>query len=239
MKRSVRVGSVGIGIALIGIGIGTAVLGFENQLLTVLLVGLAIVGALVGLAVKYRGSLPREHEGALPWSEGDHYATPAPERTPRSDPLSSDRLALLLREAGSTARSNRELEGGVAVLRPVLRETLEGVLEAGGHGPTEVEAMIESGEWTEDALAAWVVSGSVPEPPESVRRRLRRWLFPERELRDRTHVTVGAIARTAAVTVPAVPGQEAPRTVPVVTPRLEDGEFTRANDSGARAGELP
>ncbi|WP_247002990.1 DUF7269 family protein [Halosolutus gelatinilyticus] len=211
---------------------------------TVALVLLALAAIAVGIR-KLRGTPdPNAGEAAAPWAD-EEFATPAPERTDREPPLSSDGLARVVDEAGAAARRAETVDEGVAVVRPVLRETLRDALVQGGRSRTAVEAAIDDGSWTDDPVAASVLSPTVDPPPRPLRDRLRTWLFPERTVRGRTRRTMAAVAEAAEGALPTVPGRTAPRTVPVLQPRLEElrrgagGELQRAVDPNAVAGGPP
>ncbi|PSQ44233.1 hypothetical protein BRD07_00530, partial [Halobacteriales archaeon QS_9_68_42] len=85
-----------------------------------------------------------------------------------------------------------------------------------------VEAAIEEGTWTDDRLAASVLSPSVDPPTRSLRGRVWAWLYPERAVRRRVRRATDAVAAAADEALPAVPGESAARTVPVVRPTLSD-----------------
>lgn len=160
----------------------------------------------------------------------------APERTPDHFPLASGHLADELEQACRRARFERDPAVGIDVFRGRLQETLVDALVAGGASPDRAWNQIHSGQWTEDAIAAAALSRAV-EVEDSLRTRLRGWLFPGREVRWRTRRAVAAIGDVADESVPKVVGQDASRTVPVRPPTLEeqsrtaDGELEPATES--------
>jgi uncharacterized repeat protein (TIGR01451 family) len=145
---------------------------------------------------------------------------PAPERT-RSDPALSGRaLADLLDRACENARDDG-LDAGLATVRPTLRAALLSALLQGGYDREAAESAIASGDWTENREAAAVLSTDVDPPGGTLRQRVRVWLYPEQAVREYTRAAVGEIDRVATDLLPTVAGQQAPRTVPIVQPRLE------------------
>ena len=225
---------VGLGL-LFGLAFGTGPSASPLAWLTGLLLALP---ALVGALWKVRGRLDADAEQPLAWAS-ETFGTPAPERTPDEYPLSSDWLAGRIEEAGRAARSGGTVDDGLAVVRPPLREVLGETLVAGGTDPEEVGHLLVTGEWTDDQLAASVLDEQAPPPRPPINRRLLAWLFPERTVRERTRRAVHAIAELTADSLPTVPGQTAPRTVPVRKPRLEElrrdatGEIRGAVDPDA------
>ncbi len=194
----------------------------ESTLIQVLLVLLAL--SALGLALwTVHGRLDTTSAFPVPWAEDDPFANPAPERTATEQPLSvdSDALSPVVAEAGRVARRGT-LEAGVEVIRAELRPFLLASLEMGGRSTAEAEALLETGGWTTDQLAASVLDPA-PEPPERERRqRLREWLHPEYAIRLRARRAVGAIADCADTDIASIPGHRAPRSVPILEPRLED-----------------
>ncbi|RQG92117.1 DUF7269 family protein [Natrarchaeobius chitinivorans] len=208
-------------------------------------VAVAAVIVLVGLLVvivKVWGTPEVAGDGpAVPWGETDTFAAPAPERTNRDPPLSSDELVAVIDDAGAAARSAGTVEDGIDVARPVLRGALIDALIQGGMARADAEATLADGSWTDDDVAASVLEADLTGPDRPFRDRLTAWLFPERVVRRRIGRATGAVAAAADEALPTVPGQTAPRTVPVVKPRLEeltrgaDGRLERAADPDAIA----
>jgi len=145
------------------------------------------------------------------------------------------------RRCGETARREGTVEDGIDVVRPALRDTLIGALTQGGSSAESVEDLLDSGGWTDDRVAASVLSEHVDPPDRSIRTRLEAWLFPERVVRRRARRATEAVAVAAEAALPTVPGQTAPRTVPTVTTSLSelqrgvDGRLQRASDPMAIA----
>lgn len=188
-------------------------------------IGVAFVLGLFAVAIalwKIRGALDGTSERPVPWASDEPFASPAPERSDDRYPMSGTRFAERVSEAGSTARSEGSVEAGMRVARPFLRRALVDALARGHEDREVIEQRVEAGEWTEDTLAASALSASVSPPPQSLRRRLEAWLFPEREVRERCGHAMNAVARTAEGALTTVPGQHAPRTAPVLQPNLED-----------------
>jgi len=176
-----------------------------------------------------------------PWTDDGALFDLAPERTDRDDTLSGESFAAVLAEAGDAARSAGTTEAGYETVRPVLRRALADALSLGESDRDAVEDAIDDGTWTGDRRAAAVLAPSIAPPPLSLRERIEAWLFPERVVRRRLQVAVQAIAEAADGAIPDVPGQNAPRSVPVVQPRVEDlqrgvdGRVQRARDPLATA----
>lgn len=247
MIRDLVVGGVGVALVVLGlfIAVGTPPDGSVSPLASG--VGVLVGAAAVVLALwKIRGSLDGTADGSLPWTDDRQFASPTPEHSASDHPLSSVALARILEAASETARSEGTVEDGLEVVRPALRETLIDALVAGGTPPESAADAVATGTWTDDAVAASVLDADVEPPERSLRERFEAWLFPERVLRRRTRRAVDAVAGRADEALPPVPGQTAPRNVPVVRPALEDlqrgvdGRLQRAVDPMAVArGPLP
>ncbi|WP_408956877.1 hypothetical protein [Natrinema sp. 74] len=202
--------------------------------------GLVALLVLVALGLGFRtirGSLDGAAGGpAVPWAADEPFANPAPERTDSEPPLSSDELAGLIETAGERARDSGSVDDGLEAVRPALRAALIDALEQGGRSRSDVEAALADGNWTDDRVAASVLAAEVEPPNQSFRERVRAWLSPEQIVRERARRATNAVAAAADEALPTVPGQTAPRTVPVVQPPLEDlrrgadGRFQRAVD---------
>jgi len=67
-----------------------------------------------------------------------------------------------------------------------------------------------------------VLSPQIDRPRRTFTGRLYAWLFPERVVRQRVRRAVQAVAEAADDALPPVPGQRAPRSVPVRQPTLEE-----------------
>ena len=197
-------------------------------------------------AAKIYGSAdPSDDGGGVPWADGTSFASPRPEDAATDHDLSGAALASAVEEAADRARE-MGIEEGVDAARPRLRETLVAALVAGGRERAAVEAAIEEGTWTDDRLAASVLSPSVDPPTRSLRGRAWAWLYPERAVRRRVRRATDAVAAAADEALPAVPGESAARTVPVVRPTVSDlqrgvdGRLQQAVDPTAVArGPLP
>lgn len=239
-----------VGLAVVGIGVVVALAGSAagaTPLLASILIGAAV---LVGLALavrNVRGTLDASADALpVPWTDDDAYATPAPERSRRDDRLSSERFATVVRRAGEAAREEGTVADGIAVLRPPLRRALGEALVQGGRTEDAAKRALADGTWTDDPVAASVLEESIAPPRRSIRERIVAWLFPERVVRERARRATAAVAEAADEALPPVPGRAAPRTVPVVQPRLEelrrgaDGRLQRAAEPGTvRRGPRP
>ncbi len=207
----------------------------------------AILASVAGLYHLWRLADGSRGYALAPWSVGGGIVPGRPEETPSTHPLSGERLAGTLAAAERAAHRDRRVEDGLDAVRPVLRESLLATLVRGGQDRETAEAALAAGTWTDDPVAAATLDRRAGEPAGSVLRRVRAWLFPAREVRARVRRAVGAIAETADDVLPAVVGQRAPRTNPVVQPRLErlrrgvDGRLDPAAnpDSLARGPDPP
>lgn len=239
MKRDLAVGA--LGTVLVATGVFLAATGSDAPTLsTGQAAGLALVVlAALGVALwKVRGALddPDDDRAAVPWAPGEPFASPSPEVAESDHPLSSVALTRAVESAAERARSAGDVEAGLELLRPSLRRALVDALVAGGRDEAAVEAALADGSWTDDPVAASVLDASVDPRASSRRRRLEAWLFPERVVRRRVRRAVNALGAAADEALPTVPGQTAPRSVPVVRPTLAelrrgaDGRLQRAAD---------
>lgn len=191
------------------------------------------------------GRLPGADSGGVSWSPDDAFATPSPERTSRREPLAGTGFAAVVDSAGLAARRTGIDAAVEDRLRPFLRARLERALVAGGMDPPAAAAHVASGAWTDDRLAASVLSPTVDPPDRPLTTRVHDWLLPERALQRRASRAAGAVARVADEAVPPVPGREAPRPLPVLLPPLEDLHqddlfgVDRAVDPHLRSGTAP
>ncbi len=234
--------AAGIGVSLLVIALGLAVtdrpLASLSLVYGVILLGIVLVGTLSALW-KVRGTLDDPSNGAVAWAPTDPFATPSPERSANDAPLSSVAFAEVVQSAGSHARHVGSVDAGITVIREPLRTALREALLAGGASRDTIITHIDEGTWTDDPIAAAVVSPQVDPPTLSLRRRLEAWLFPERVVRRHARRTMAAIAETTAESLPTVTGQTAPRTVPVIQPSLAmlqrdtDGSLQPAQDPTA------
>jgi len=208
----------GIALAFAAIDVPTES-GFEGALAM-----LVLTGAVLALW-KIGRSLPEDADVAIPpWAPGGAIVYGDPERTPTDHPLSAEELSGVVAAAGATARQEGTVEDGLAVLQEPLRAALVDALVLGGTDREAVERSIRRGEWTDNEWAASVVEPSVGAPRWSLRQRFRAWLFPEDTVERLARVAVHGVARAAEDAIPTVPGQGAPRTVPVARPTLADLE---------------
>lgn len=208
--------------------------------------------ALLVTALQSRSGPGPDAEPA-PWTAEGAVVDRPPEETPDDVPVSGTSLAGHVAAATRAARSAGDFRAGVRRVREPLRETLVAALVASGRDPAAVERVLAEGSWTDDRLAAATLDEAVDPPERSFAVRLRDWLFPERAVRRRTARAVAAIDEAASSALPPVVGADAPRTVPVVAPALEDLQRTadgrlqraeavgeggwRRRDRGERAGD--
>lgn len=193
----------------------------DSALLIALAALVGVVGA-IGALVKVAGSGAGDEVAPAPWEDSGSLVDRAPERSPSTHDVSGERLATLVADAGETARDDGTVAAGVEEVRPHLREALVGVFVRGGTDRRTAEQAIERGTWTDDATAAAALDGAVDHPGWSVFERFEAWLFPEQVVRTEVRTAMQAIADVADRELPTVPGQRAPRTVPVLEPTLED-----------------
>jgi hypothetical protein len=226
------------GLALVAIG---AVLGVAGSPGARGAGAAGILVALVALALglwKVRGSLDTTADGpAVPWAPDEPFANPAPERTNRDPALSSDAFAGVIETAAEEARSSGTIDDGLEVVRPPLREALLDGLEQGGQSRSAVETALADGSWTDDRVAASVLDAAIEPPNRPFGERFRAWLYPERVVRQRARRATSAVAEAANDSLPTVPGQTAPRKVPVLRPRLED--LRRGSDGSLQRAVEP
>lgn len=161
----------------------------------------------------------------------------APERTGIDAPLAGNEESATLSRAAEAARAEGSVTAGFVEVRPVLRAVLEDALVAGGATPAEAVRAIDRGTWTDDRVAAAVLSPGVDPPRRSPWERLRAWLWPGRVARRRIDRAVGALAAASEAALPPVPGRSAPRRVRVSPPTL--AELRRGVDGSLRAAVDP
>lgn len=247
MKRDVAAASLGAVLVATGVYLGaTQSPGVESSSGASAALALVVLAAVVVALWKVRGSLDGADGDGVPWAPGEPFASPSPELVEGEFPLSSADLSRLVETAGRRARTDGDIEAGVAAVRPALRTALFDALVAGGATEADAQEALAEGRWTDDRVAASVLDESVEPPERSLRERVAAWLFPERVIRRQVRRAVDALAGVTDEALPTVPGQTAPRTVPVVRPTLSelrrgvDGRLQRAVDPSAVArGPLP
>lgn len=245
MIRDIVLG--GLGLLFVAIGVAVAVAGPPAPSAgEATILGVVVLAATVLAIWKVYGSLDDPERTAVPWAETEPFASPPPEHAEGDRPLSGTALVAVIEAAAERAREAGTVENGLTVARDPLAETLNEALVAGGLSPDSARERIEDGTWTDDRLAASTLSASVSPPRLSRRRRIEAWLFPERVARRRIRTATNELAAAADEALPTVPGQTAPRNVPVVRPSLSelqrgaDGRLQRAVDPMAVArGPLP
>lgn len=206
-----------LGAALVVVAIGYAGLAATSGVdLPAIDAWLALSAALlVGLAATV-WRLNRGRGWARDAADPDEPVPPdRPERSTDEAPVAGRDLAALLERAGRAAREGDAVEDGIEVVRPALAETLAAALVQGGWSLATARTAIDEGSWTDDPAVAAVLSASVEPPARSLRQRLWAWLYPERVVTARVDRAVQAVAEVADDALPAVPGQTAPRTIPV------------------------
>lgn len=201
-----------------------------------LAVGLAVLVGLVaaGWQVRARPAVDDPGERS-PYLRGGQYRLVAgqPEETDVDAPLAGGELATRFAAAAEAAREAGRVDAGLAVARPPLRETVRAMLVAGGSSPAAADRAIETGSWTTDTETAALIAPELSPPPRPFRTRLRAWLRPGRVVNERLSRAVGVIDRTAAETLPAVVGHDAPRRVTITPPPIATLE--RAVDGTLRS----
>lgn len=212
-----------LGVVLTVAGTGINALALSEAAIEDLVTVLVLTGAAVAIW-KIAGSVSADDGDVAipPWAPGGAIVYGDPERTPTDYPLSAEELSEVVAAAGATARQQGTVEDGLAVLRSPLREALVDALRQGGMDRDSIEDAIESGEWTENDWAAYVIEPSVGAPRWTIKQRFRAWLFPEDTVQRLARIAVHGVARAADDAIPPVPGQSAPRTVPVAEPSIAD-----------------
>jgi hypothetical protein len=227
-----------LGAAAVGL-VSDAPPGGEVPLLLAGVVGVAVLVLSLVKLVRDPGD---ESVAPPPWTEDGTLVEGRPESTPEADRISGTGLAEEIEAAASELSGSETLDDGIESVRQPLRDALVGTLRQSGWTDEDIEATLSDGSWTSDRTAAALLDDAVEPPERSLRRRIWAWLFPERALRHRTALAVGAIARVAESELPPVVGQHAPRPVPVLEPTLSDlqraadGELRQAVEGSAAIG---
>ncbi|WP_372479109.1 hypothetical protein ACAH01_10240 [Halomicrobium sp. HM KBTZ05] len=235
---------VGGGVVSILLGLVALAVGVPATAETIVASAVALLAIFgVGVSLWKLLASPDGDGPALPppWTDDGALFDRAPERSRGEDALSGESFGAVLADAGQTARSDGTVEAGYDTVRPVLRRALVDALVIREGDRAAVEASLAAGSWTDNQIGAAVLDPGVDPPPRSLRARIEAWLFPERVVRRHLQIAVQAVAEAADDAVPTVPGQNAPRSVPVSQPRLEDlqrgvdGTVQRAVDPLATA----
>lgn len=227
MSRLRWVGAAVGGVALLALAIVLAFEGASSDPET--LVGVAVLAGLAALGWHLRRRRNRQSRQSSARREGQL----PPEHSPEEYPLSGTNLPALLSDAERAARDEDDIAAGLTVVRPVLRQTLFAVLREGGMDRETADRALETGTWTDEPAAAAVLDNRVPLPALTLRERVVVWLFPERFVRAYIRAAVADIAALAERELPTVPGQNAPRPVPVRQPSL--GRLRQGLDGSPRA----
>lgn len=181
---------------------------------------LAVCGVLVAAYLLWEATRSRSSDGPAPWSEAGPIVETPPEAKPDSPPLTGWRFADSLAAAIETARKQRRIEAGLAVVRDPLRDAYLEAVQAGGVDLETAERELAAGSWTNDPQAAAVLSPEVSLPRRSLRGRIADWLYPGRAAGRMARRAADAVARAGDEQIPTVVGQDAPRNVPVYQPSL-------------------
>jgi len=226
--------SAGLGLLVVAVAFVVALVApgpssGDVPLMLAVVLGLVVFGASV---VKLVRTPDEETTAPAPWTESGALVEERPESTPERDRISGTELSETIRTAAAEVRGAETFEPGLEIVREPLRDALVRALRQGGWSETRIDEALAAGTWTDDPVAASVLDERVQPPERSLRRRLWAWLFPERALRHRTALAVGAVARAAESALPAVVGQRAPRPVPVPEPTVDD--LQRAADGELR-----
>lgn len=234
MNRYLRPLAVALGTLSIVVAVGLFLILPASSSSPVLaaVVGLVAFIGVAGALWKVAGVADDEAVAPPPWSEAGALTETAPERSRSNLALSGTGLGETIERSGKTARAERSVADGVAVVRPELRAALLGALAHGRGDRDAAEAALAAGTWTDDPLAASALDEDVAPPDRPLRRRVEAWLYPEREVARRTARAVRAMAAAADEALPPVVGRDAPRNVPVLPPTLED--LRRATDGHLR-----
>lgn len=217
-------GAVALFFAVVAAVLGAGSAGGTGTRAVIVIVGL--YGALVLLYLLFSGR--KTDDAGASWTEVGPLTEHAPERTPSTYPLVGT-TNLDVEGACRRARNERDIEAGLQVVRPVLRQYLVDGLVAGGHDRERAETVVRDGSWTDDAVARAVLSEE-REPDLSAREQLREWLFPGKVVRSWTRQSVARIAEAVEDSVPTVVGQQAPRRIPVRPPTLEEQRRSATGD---------
>ena len=215
----------GVGVASILLGAAALAIGMPGDGGTPVAAVVALLAIFGVVATLWKLLATPDADGTVlppPWTEDGELFDRPPERSRGEDTLSGESFAAVLSEACDRARSAGTVEAGHEAVRPVLRRALVDALVLRDGDRAAVEQSLAEGHWTDDRTAAAVVDPAVEPPALSLRERIEAWLFPERVVRRQLQVAVQEIAEAADAAVPTVPGQDAPRPVPVSQPRLED-----------------
>ena len=231
MSRRAVATVLGLGLVVLAIALGLSRVTTGSELPVAVVVAAGLTAAIWQLR---RGRAMRSEST-------DRGRRMPPERTPDDDPLSGASLSSILADAEAAARADDDIASGLAVVRPMLRHTLETVLRSSGYDEARIESVLASGAWTDEPAAAATIDPAVPLPQLTRRERLFAWLFPERFVRAYVRATVSEVGALADEELPTVPGQDAPRPVPVRQPSLArlrqgpDGTPRIADEDGETA----
>jgi hypothetical protein len=234
----------GIGVASILLGAVVLAIGVPGDERTIVAAAVALLAIFGVVSTLWKLLATPGADGTVlppPWTDDGELFGRKPERSRGEDALSGESFGAVLSEACDRARSAGTVEAGYETVRPVLRRVLVDALVLRDGDRVAVERSLAGGEWTDDRTAAAILDPAVEPPPLSLRERIEAWLFPERVVRRQLQVAVQEIAEAADEVVPTVPGQNAPRSVPISQPRLADlqrgvdGSLQRAVDPLATA----
>jgi len=186
---------------------------------------LGIVVVLVGLVAavwKLWHNPDGESVEPAPWIERGALVAEPPESPSGDAAVAGTALTDAVERGARRARSERSVDAGLTAVRPMLRQALVAALVQGGADPATADAAIDEGAWTDDRAAAAVLAATVRPPERPLRRRVRDWLYPERAVRRRTARATAAVDEAATGALPPVVGGNAPRTMPVVDPGVDE-----------------
>ncbi|MBV0903221.1 DUF7269 family protein [Haloarcula salina] len=224
-RRAVVVaGTVAVGLALVAVGAFLALAGAPRPRAdgpgafgaVVVLLGLCVAG----------WKLWRRPDGPAvspaPWWEADEFVSDPPEAAPADQRISGTAMVEHVESAAARARDGAPIAESLDPVREPLRTALVDALVRGGRDPDDVRDDLTAGTWTDDPVAAAVLDEAVTPADRPFRARVRAWLFPEQAVRRRSARAMAAVGAATDEALPAVVGQRAPRSVPVLAPTVDD-----------------
>lgn len=209
MSRVLNVAFGAVGLAAIGVAVAAAVAPAELEALVPIqplveatpvsedftrAIGFAVVGVVCAVWVTWTGGTNRSKQ----LSAGSLSATDVGFRTLRENPPEHTAAGAVVGEqfdeAVVTAANNASNGDESDPIRETVRSLAVSVVaHTEGCPESEAEAIVEAGEWTDDAVAAAYVTDS--EAALSLRHRILAWLRPSRTKRGRIERALRAVDR--------------------------------------------